>query len=123
MELGALLHDIGRCRTHGIQHAAAGGLILRILGFDEKVARIAERHMGAGVPPDEAEALELPPGEYMPATLEEKIVCHADNLVRGAERVEVQDTVDRFMERGLRPQAERIRALHGELSSLAGGDL
>lgn len=93
VRLGGLLHDIGRSRTHGIEHGVVGAEILRELGFDEKLALIAERHIGAGITKEEAIELGLPPKDYLPITLEEKIVAHADNLIFGTKRVEIDDVI------------------------------
>ncbi|MGB8218428.1 MAG: TIGR00295 family protein [Candidatus Methanoperedens sp.] len=81
--LGGLLHDIGRSKTHGIGHAVAGVAIAVENGLDDKLVNIIERHIGAGIPKEEAVGLELPEKDYMPVTIEEKIVAHADNLVFG----------------------------------------
>ena len=45
VEIGALLHDIGRTKTHGFKHALIGGKILRKRGFSEQLARICETHI------------------------------------------------------------------------------
>lgn len=45
---------------------------------------IIERHIGAGISRDEAAELGLPAGDYIPLTIEEKIIAHADNLVSGS---------------------------------------
>jgi uncharacterized protein len=79
--IGGLLHDIGRSKTHGIRHAVEGAAIAVENGLDEKLVRIIERHIGAGIPMNEASDLGLPEKDYMPLTLDEKIVAHADNLV------------------------------------------
>lgn len=81
--LGALLHDIGRSRTHGIDHAVAGAAIAAQNGVEDKIVKIIEKHIGAGIPAEEAVALGLPEKDYLPSTIEEKIVAHADNLVFG----------------------------------------
>ena len=81
--LGALLHDIGRSKTHGICHAIAGANIAIENGLDEKIIKIIERHIGAGIPKEEAPGLGLPENDYLPVTIEEKIVSHADNLTFG----------------------------------------
>ncbi|MCZ7404751.1 MAG: TIGR00295 family protein, partial [Candidatus Methanoperedens sp.] len=81
--LGGLLHDIGRSKTHGIGHAVAGAAIAVENGLDDKLVNIIERHIGAGIPKEEAVGLGLPEKDYMPVTIEEKIVAHADNLVFG----------------------------------------
>lgn len=99
VRLGGLLHDIGRSRTHGIEHGVVGAEILRELGFDEKLALIAERHIGAGITKEEAIELGLPPKDYLPITLEEKIVAHADNLIFGTKRVEIDDVIKKFEKR------------------------
>ena len=52
--VGALLHDIGRSKTHGIGHAVAGARIALENGLDEKLVKIIERHIGAGIPKEEA---------------------------------------------------------------------
>lgn len=120
VRLGGLLHDIGRSKTHGIEHGVVGAEILRELGFDEKIALIAERHIGAGITKEEAIELGLPPKDYIPITLEEKIVAHADNLIFGAERVEIDDVIKKFEKRLGRnhPSIKRIILLNDEINNL-----
>jgi uncharacterized protein (TIGR00295 family) len=93
VEAGALLHDIGRSRTHGIEHAVVGAKILRDEGVDEKIVRIVETHVGAGIAREDAAFLGLPPGDYVPHTIEEKIVCQADNLVGSRDRISIHDAI------------------------------
>lgn len=81
--LGGLLHDIGRSKTHGIDHAVAGAVIAIENDFGDKIVNIIERHIGAGITMEEAVVLGLPEKDYLPVTIEEKIVAHADNLVFG----------------------------------------
>jgi len=123
----ALLHDIGRSRTHGIEHAFLGADILRKRKLDEAVVRIVERHIGAGIGSDEAKVLGLPDRNYMPETLAEKIVAHADNLMthdgRGPKRWKLAEAVARERGKGHEAQVDRMEALHRELSGLAGIDL
>ena len=83
VSIGAMLHDIGRSKTHGIKHAIEGAKMAKEMGFPSDVIKIIERHIGAGLTKDEAAELGLPPKDYRPKTLEEKIVAHADNLVDG----------------------------------------
>jgi uncharacterized protein (TIGR00295 family) len=124
---GALLHDIGRSKDHGTRHAVAGAEILRKRGLDDRIVRIVERHIGAGIDPAEAEKLGLPSRNYMPETLAEKIVAHADNLIthdeRGPARWKLADAVARERGKGHEAQAGRMEALHAELSGLVGIDL
>lgn len=119
---GSLLHDIGRTKTNGIDHAYAGGLMLKELNVDDRVVRIVERHTGAGIPADEAKALGLPDRDFVPVTIEEKIVAHADNLHSGDQRIKLDELMDKYEKKQLFPALERIRALHLELKSLLGTD-
>ena len=79
--------------------------------------------MGAGITSEEAEKIGLPPGEYIPETLEEKIVAHSDNLVEQDKKAPVIGVVSRFKELGYHEAAEKILALHRELSTICGLDL
>ncbi|HVP96062.1 HD domain-containing protein [Methanoregula sp.] len=90
---GALLHDIGRGRTHSISHAQEGADILREKGFPERLVRIVECHTGAGLTADECTLLGLLPRDCMPQTIEEKIVTHADNLIAGSTRVTIDEEI------------------------------
>lgn len=123
VQAGALLHDIGRTVTHGIDHAVAGAGLLREKGILEEVVLIVERHTGAGIPEDEAEELGLPSGNYVPETLEEKIVAHADNLVYRDRKIPLKQALESYEKKGLQKAGERIARLHHEISTLAGIDL
>ncbi len=114
---GALLHDVGRTKTQGIRHAIEGAQILRSHGFPPEVVRIAEVHIGAGIPRDEAYSLGLPCRDYMPLTLEEKIVAHADNLIHGTKEVSLEFVVGKWGKRRgkTHPSIDRLRKLHQEL--------
>lgn len=120
---GALLHDIGRTVTDGIDHSIEGSRILADLNVDQRVVRIVARHTGAGIPKDEAVELGLPAQDFVPETLEEKIVAHSDNLFRLDKRIGVRDVLEGYESRKLKAAAERIRLLHGELSELCGIDV
>ena len=93
---GALLHDIGRSKTHGITHAIEGVRIARKYGYSEDVLNIIERHIGAGITEEEAEKLGLPKKSYVPQTLEEKIVAHADNLISGSKEVDMDFVIEKW---------------------------
>ena len=92
---GAMVHDIGIrfCMAPGlgcfgedeyILHGILGAEKLRFLGFEgaEKLARICERHTGSGISADEIyqNKMPLPEKDFLPETLEEKIVCLADKF-------------------------------------------
>ncbi len=120
--IGALLHDIGYARSNGIKHALVGADIARDLGLDGRIVDIIERHIGAGIPSDEAEALGLPKKDYMPKRLEEKIVAHADNLTRHTTRITIDEAIS-SIQRKLgkeHPSIERMKRLHGELEEIYG---
>jgi uncharacterized protein len=91
VETGALLHDIGRGTTHALDHAQAGAEICRSLGLGEDIARLVEVHLGAGLTADECSLLGLLPRDCMPRTVEEKIVTHADNLVKGRKEITIEE--------------------------------
>lgn len=123
VEAGALLHDIGRSKTHGIRHAVEGAKIARKLGLSDKIINIIERHIGAGLPADEAKKLGLPEKDYIPITLEEKIVCHADNLVDDSKQRPIEHEVEKALINGNKDYAIRLVVLHKELSDICGIDL
>ena len=107
---GALLHDIGRSRTHGIRHAIAGVEIAKGYGYPQDVLNIIERHIGAGITAEEAVKLGLPEKSYLPQTLEEKIVAHADNLISGSEEVDIDFVIEKWNRRIDEPE-DNIRRL------------
>lgn len=117
---GAVLHDIGRSITQDVTHASVGADLLRAAGVDEQVVRIVERHTGAGVPPEEAAGLGLPDRIYVPESLEEKIVAHADNLYAGARRLDLDDVLAKYRSKGLDAAATRVEALHHDLERRMG---
>lgn len=123
IEAGALLHDIGRAKTHGIAHAMEGAKIARQLKLDRRIVLIIERHIGAGIEKKEAKVLGLPEKNYIPKTLEEKIVAHADNLIAGNRKQKLSDAIKGYMKRGRKDIAERIIELHNELSRICKVDL
>lgn len=120
---GALLHDLGRGHTHSIQHGAEGARRARELGLPERLVLIIQKHVGAGIEPDNAKELGLPPLDYMPVTLEERIVCHADNLVDDARVISSQEAYDDFAGKGLEHQGKKMLAMHRELSEACGIDI
>lgn len=123
VEAGALLHDIGRGRTHGIAHAVEGADLAKDLGLPRGIVWIIERHIGGGITKGEAERLGLPARNYLPDSLEEKLVAHADNLIAGNTRVAVGSTVNDLVRRGLADSARRVVALHKEMSAACGMDV
>ncbi|MEM3458325.1 MAG: TIGR00295 family protein [Candidatus Bathyarchaeia archaeon] len=120
VEIGALLHDIGRAKTHSVYHAITGAEIAKTLDLPEPVVAIIKRHVGGGITPTEAKKLGWPKDIYVPQTLEEKIVAYADKLIEGSRRVPIERTIENFSKK-LPPSAiTRIQKLHREMLSLIG---
>jgi len=96
LRLGAILHDVGRFRAERIvEHGIKSGEILREEGFPEGAARICETHVGVGITLEQVASLGLPEGNYLPETLEERIVCYADNLLNYLPKEDRHELVDR----------------------------
>ena len=95
---GALLHDLGIGRCHApdilcegtepyIAHGMIGAEMLRQLAAEtgrdlERYARICERHTGTGLTAAEIrrQNLPLPERDFLPETVEEKLICLADKF-------------------------------------------
>ena len=107
---GALLHDIGRSKTHGISHAVEGAKIVKHYGYPEEVQNIVERHIGAGITEEESVKLGLPKKSYIPQTIEEKIVAHADNLLSGTKDVDIDFDIAKWKRKIDKPE-ENIKRL------------
>jgi len=116
IKAGCMLHDVGRTITNGIEHAYLGADLLRDLNIDEKICLITERHIGAGITPDEAKALGLPDRNYIPETMEEKIVAHSDNLVHGVTKVDLDFVIEKWNKKNMNPKSiDMLIQLHQEL--------
>lgn len=87
-----MLHDIGifMCNAPGIkcygtheyiEHGYLGAELLRREGLP-KHARVAERHTGTGISKQQIEQnrIPIPPADYFPESIEEKIICYADKF-------------------------------------------
>jgi uncharacterized protein len=120
VEIGALLHDIGRSKTHSVYHAVIGAQIAKELGLPESVISIIKRHVGGGITAKEARKLGWPIDVYVPKTLEEKIVSYADKLIEGSKRVPIEKAIDNFSRELPPPAITRILRLHEEMLALIG---
>ncbi len=120
VEVGGLLHDIGRSKTHDITHAVVGVEIAKSLDLPEPLICIIERHIGGGIAAEEAKKLGLPVKDYFPVTLEEKLVAYADKLISGSEIVPIQHTVNQFSKKlgANHPAVNHVIKLHEEISPL-----
>ncbi len=120
---GAINHDIGRSRTHGLEHAVTGAEIARDLGLEESVVRIIERHIGAGIPQEEAITYGLPPKDYMPETPEEIVVAYADNLISHVTEMTFEAAIEKYESRlgPSHPGIHRFVQMHELVSSWMSG--
>ncbi|MBD5214749.1 MAG: HD domain-containing protein [Bacteroidales bacterium] len=131
IEAAAMLHDIGIFLTdapgihcHGTEpyicHGLLGAALLRAEGVDEAIAAVARRHTGAGINAEDiAElSLPLPPGDYMPETLLERLVCYADKFYSksGDMQRKPLEKVRASMARHSSATLERFENLHREFS-------
>ncbi|MCL2863256.1 MAG: HDIG domain-containing protein [Methanimicrococcus sp.] len=115
-EIGGILHDLGRARTHDMDHAIIGVTLAEKHGVDKPVLEIIKKHIGAGLTPEEADYFGLPKDDYMPRTWEEKIVAHADNLVKGTQVITLKKRNKILKERGAdKEQRQRIKDLANEV--------
>lgn len=79
----SLIHDIGRYKTHHpVFHGYEGYKLLLSLGYYD-AARICMSHVCAGITADEAIQFGLPHKDFLPLTLEEKVVAVADLITDG----------------------------------------
>ncbi len=120
VEAGAVLHDLGRARSHKVDHSLIGAQMAAELGLPQSLINIIKRHVGAGITQPEADKLGWPKGTYVPQTLEEKIVCYADKRIENGKTVPIQVEIKKLESRGFTDGAERVRSLHNEITSLLG---
>ena len=92
----ALLHDIGRSRTQTVWHGEVGSKILEEEGVDPKVVEMVRKHVGAGISASEAQRFKLPNHDYIPGTLEERIVCFSDKVVSSDKVQPFEEEARRF---------------------------
>jgi uncharacterized protein (TIGR00295 family) len=99
----------------------AGVEIARSLGLPGSVISIIECHAGSGISKDEARRLGWPARNYIPQTLEAKIVTYTDKLIEGSKKVQIEQVLEKFVKDNLPPSSiHRIKQLHEEFSSLIG---
>ena len=120
VQIGALLHDLGRSKNHTVDHAVIGAQIAQSLGLPEPVVKIIKRHVGAGITDEEAKWFGWPEDIYIPQTLEEKIVSYADKLIDQSKRIPIETEIDQLQKENKSEAAERVRKLHEEITSLLG---
>lgn len=128
---GALFHDLGKAKTHAIEHGKLGAEMGAALGLPPAITDIMEKHIRGGLSAEEAAELGLPAKDYTLRTLEERIIIYADRIVDiiwdGIEKISSQqDAEDRFMailegniKYGKNAQTlARYRGYHDEIQNL-----
>jgi uncharacterized protein len=120
VQAGALLHDIGRSKTHSVHHALIGAKIAASLNIPDPAIAIIKRHVGGGITSREARKLGWQKDTYIPQKLEEKIVSYADKLIAGSRRIPIEKTLEDFAQKLPPSVVERVRKLHEEMISLIG---
>lgn len=131
----AMLHDIGIvfCDAKGIEchgdapyicHGLCGGRLLRGIAAElnmsadeiEPYARVCERHTGAGltVCDIEKQSLPLPKKNFLPETMEEKLICYADKFFSKTRLTEEKNYVSvlRSMQKFGEESVARFLELH-----------
>lgn len=78
---GALFHDLGKIKTHEINHGRIGAEMGEAMGLPGAVTAIMEKHIRGGLTAGEAAELGLPDKDYTLRRLEERIIIYADRLV------------------------------------------
>lgn len=131
IENAAMLHDIGIFMTdapgiecHGTEpylaHGRIGADLLRREGAPEIYARVAERHTGAGLTPEDVAAMPALTADrsYMPQTPLERLICYADKFYskNGDMKEKPLDRVRASMAKFGPEALSRFEALHHEFS-------
>ena len=106
---GCLLHDVGvfSVKNSGLdvtkkvdylRHGILGGKILRNEGF-YKEALITERHIGSGLSKEYImqNNLPLPKKDFLPITLEQKLICYADKFHSKSGKIDTIDSIKKEM--------------------------
>ncbi len=104
---GALLHDVGRKKTHGLKHGVVGERMLLAAGVPKNIAHFARTHVLAGL--DE---------ETAPKSIEEKIVCYADKLSDGRKMERIKTRLGPKC-----PLWKRIAVLMRDVETMVGGKM
>ena len=78
---GALFHDLGKTKTHEMEHGKIGAELGCKIGLPREICDIMEKHIRGGLTEAEAVELRLPVKDYTLNRLEERIVIYADRLV------------------------------------------
>ncbi len=124
---GSLLYDIGVYQAGGfewmpgqdissrpyVQHTVAGAEILHQEGYSNELIRIAQTHTGVGLSAEDIATytLQLPPGDYMPATPLEWLACYASKFHSKAPKFKTAEEIETALNKFGADKAERFRQL------------
>ncbi len=122
IKIGSLLHDIGRFKypptnkKFSIKHGIAGAKILKKEKVDNIFAKICENHLGVGITKQDiiSQKLPLPKKNFVPITIEEKIICYADNMKLDSEKA----IEDRFAKEVDEKYRKKVKKFHQEIHSI-----
>lgn len=122
VQIGALLHDVGRSKTHTIRHAIVGAELARVAHLPEPVISIIKRHVGGGITSSEAEELGWPKDVYVPISIEERIVSYADKLIVDSKQAPIEVTINKLIRENKKEAADRVRKIYDDIQNLIGED-
>jgi len=124
IEVGALIHDIGRSRTHSIAHVFVGAELAEQMDLDERLIRVILTHP-CGISPELAEEMGWPSEVCEPKALEEKIIAYADKLVEKGRIVAFEKALRRMMKElgPEHPAVKNFLKIREDLLALLGGEL
>ena len=122
VEIGALLHDVGRSKTHTVHHAVVGAELAKAAGLPEPVISIIRKHVGGGITTSEAEELGWPTDNYMPISIEERIVSYADKLIVDSKEASIEITIQKLIKENKKEAANRVRKVYEDIQNLIGDD-
>ncbi|MFQ5475191.1 MAG: HD domain-containing protein [Candidatus Nanoarchaeia archaeon] len=119
----ALLHDIGRYwyppGKNSDLHGVKGAAVLKKEGL-LAYALVCERHLGVGITRADIKKqnLRLPLKDYVPKTIEEKIVSYADLRMKYDKIVPIQQVARRFEKEIGYGMGQRVLRMHKEIQKL-----
>lgn len=125
-----LLHDIGTyfvepCKCHPelrkrntepyIKHGVIGADIVRKELLGKKMAKIIERHIGVGISKEEiiTKNLPLPLKNFIPETIEEKLVAYADNFHSKKPKFNTYEEMEKQLEKYGKENVARLEEYRG----------
>jgi hypothetical protein len=106
-----------------VQHVWESVRIAREHGLPETLVLCIGRHIASGFTSEEARELGLPDGDYMPLTLEDKVVSFSDNLVSDRSIKTTAQAAERMRSKGFELSAARMLMIARELALLCGEDI